>query len=1373
MTSKTQDEESIFKVACRIPSADARGDYLRQACGDDDELLTRLQKMLNLYLQDPGFLEGPVSSQTNTLELPGAAPSVGSQVGPFKLREQLGEGGMGVVYVAEQTEPVKRRVALKIIRSGLATKEVTARFETERQALAMMDHPNIARVFDGGATDTGQPYFVMELVQGLPITEYCDRKLLSTHARLQLLITVCEAVHHAHQKGIIHRDLKPTNVLVAEIDGKAVPKVIDFGVAKAVSDKLTQQTLYTNFAQMVGTPLYMSPEQASMGVIDVDTRSDVYSLGVLLYELLTSRTPFDSDTIKKAGFDEMRRIIREDEPRRPSTLVSTFDMKALSTAASDRGVDARQLSSMLRGELDWLVMKSLEKDRGRRYGSAIALAEDVDRFLTNQPITARPPSTAYRFKKFAQRNKARLVPATIAAAVLFIGLTFATFAVLSERAEKEKLLLDTARRLHVSQVRQAATAWGNYDYGTLNEYLRNAAPEDDAPDFRGWEWYFLQDQARQLFAGTPQEDVIQAAWRPHHDHIAVCIPKGSSFAVEFWKPESRTRLRELIVLPNPSPSTLRWSDDGARLAIGSWDGRVTIVDATTGRIVFQRQLSDGDETFDSLGAIDLSPNGDRLVTATTFGNIKIWNFAAGGETNSLLVPTTGTSEDDENEKGVTSIAFSPDGNHLAARLKFGRVVTWDLRNGRPLDYERTGRERLAIEWHPTDQTFVSTDSRHISVYKAGKEKAIHKFRQLDAKSICWIDENVLATGGSDHTIRLWDMSKKTEIRSLQVVSQPVDVCGASPDGRFLAVKTATIGKLKVIRLDELLGSRHATLSPTTNDKGWNLVKWSPDGRFIASGHNDWPRGSTIRIFDVQQRKFVVEHSMSPNPKIDWSPDSESLQVVDSTGRIHTLGVAEPYVKLTRFPPDESGYFERITFHTFSDSVVNLGRRLIALDKTTHDTETESNELCIFDYEGLEVLDKITIKRGRKSWSPDGKCLCVAKNPNVLIYNLQQQSVRKKEVLTANPSATIAWNPDSSEVALGMSNGATHILDVETFESRTLKGQHRGPVLALTWSPDGARLASAAADGMLRIWDSVAGDEMAALHLPLSNEDICRLDWSPNGQQVAVASRTGEIFLLDAPTMPLAKNEAPRLQKKDTEDISPIQAAIASLRSSTKQILIDDFSDGDDEGWTHVTPGIFTNSGLASYDASSGAYQLTTTAEVAEYETDGGFVAAFWDKSADPIYSNGLVRAKVRVDSAGCVASIAFRISRERGESGYLFVANSGTRYKGINFLFIRIKDGQTVHNAKLGPTDLKFGVGEEWWIEAGGVGDKLSMKVWREGDPEPAAPQLIVIDDTHSSGLFGVATYIKGGFPRPAQIHATFDDISFTPLGRVTKTSSE
>ena len=309
---------------------------------------------------------------------PSTSPSPrnpGVEIGPYKLLEQIGEGGMGLVFMARQQRPVKRNVALKVIKPGMDTKQVVARFEAERQALAVMEHPNIARVIDGGTTETGRPYFVMDLVRGLPITDYCDHHRFSTRQRLEIFVQVCQAVQHAHQKGIIHRDIKPSNVLVTTQDNTPVPKVIDFGIAKAVSGQLTDETLVTNFAQLVGTPLYMSPEQADMSSQDVDTRSDVYSLGVLLYELLTGTTPFDRDTVKNASFEELRRIIREEEPPRPSDRVSTLEAANLSTVSEQRSVDRRTLSQSLRGELDWIVMKALEKDRARRYESANELAK--------------------------------------------------------------------------------------------------------------------------------------------------------------------------------------------------------------------------------------------------------------------------------------------------------------------------------------------------------------------------------------------------------------------------------------------------------------------------------------------------------------------------------------------------------------------------------------------------------------------------------------------------------------------------------------------------------------------------------------------------------------------------------------------------------------------------------------------------------------------------------------------------------------------------------------------------------------------------------------------------------------------------------------
>ena len=444
-------EREIFVAAFQRTDPDKRASYLDEACGPDLGLRCRIENLLSFAEGAGNFLKEPPASPSRGVGTATINPGEGSPTadnesftsgnviaGRYKLVEVIGEGGMGVVYLAQQIEPVKRLVALKVIRAGMDSRQVIARFEAERQALALMDHPNIAKVLDAGTTgrpdsqsgpdgrfekpsyDAGRPYFVMELVKGVPITKFCDERKLTPRERLELFLPVCHAIQHAHQKGIIHRDLKPTNVLVALYDGQPVPKVIDFGVAKAAGLPLTEKTLVTGFGALVGTPEYMSPEQAQLNQLDIDTRSDIYGLGVLLYELLTGTTPLTRKRMKEAALLEILRVIREEEAQKPSTRLSTTD--ELPSIAANRGTEPARLSRLVRGELDWIVMKSLEKDRARRYDTAGEFAADVRRYLADEPVLACPPSSWYRFRKFARRKKGLLVATSLISLALVAGI---------------------------------------------------------------------------------------------------------------------------------------------------------------------------------------------------------------------------------------------------------------------------------------------------------------------------------------------------------------------------------------------------------------------------------------------------------------------------------------------------------------------------------------------------------------------------------------------------------------------------------------------------------------------------------------------------------------------------------------------------------------------------------------------------------------------------------------------------------------------------------------------------------------------------------------------------------------------------------------
>ncbi len=433
--------EEIFHAAVEIPDPVKRAEYLDRACAGDEKLRAEVDALLKWHGEAGEFLEIPALGPEVVHATSAPPEGPGTVIGRYKLLEQIGEGGMATVYMAEQEEPSRRRVALKIIKPGMDTKQVIARFEAERQALALMDHPNIAKVFEAGTTEAGRPYFVMELITGVSLTEYCDQNHLSTRDRLALFLQVCDAVQHAHQKGIIHRDLKPSNVMVTHHDGKPLPKVIDFGIAKATNQRLTEKTLFTRYAQIIGTPAYMSPEQAELSDLDIDTRSDIYSLGVLLYELLTGTTPFSEEELRKAGYVEMQRVIREQEPPKPSTKLSTLG-ETLTGIAKRRSSTPSLLKKAVRGDLDWIVMKSLEKDRTRRYGTVSTLLEDIQRHLRSEPVSAGPPGAWYRTTKFVRRHRTLLAASAAVAMTVVAGLVASvTMYVRAEHAQSETELV--------------------------------------------------------------------------------------------------------------------------------------------------------------------------------------------------------------------------------------------------------------------------------------------------------------------------------------------------------------------------------------------------------------------------------------------------------------------------------------------------------------------------------------------------------------------------------------------------------------------------------------------------------------------------------------------------------------------------------------------------------------------------------------------------------------------------------------------------------------------------------------------------------------------------------------------------------------------
>lgn len=995
----------------------------------------------------------PLSDDMTTKRLPPGFDRPPTRIGPYRILETIGEGGMGTVYLAEQEHPVRRRVALKVIKLGMDTKEVVARFEAERQALALMDHPNIAKVFDAGTTEQGRPYFVMEYVPGMRLTEYCDRHRLSNKERLGLFSQVCSAINHAHQKAVIHRDVKPSNVLVMIQDDKPVPKVIDFGVAKATSHKLTERTVFTEQGRLIGTPEYMSPEQAEMTGLDVDIRTDVYSLGVLLYELLTGTLPFDPKTLRALGYEAIQRTIREQEPQRPSTRITRLGRRATELAALRR-MSVAALRRQIRGELDWITLKAMEKDRTRRYGSVSELATDIQRYMQGDPVLAGPPRATYRLKKYVTKHKG---PVAATAAILAAIVVFGTVALWQGQVASER-----AARIRTQGILTAAAATQD---PLLKSLLILELPEEpETPE---------RLQIARDAAASPLPEFV---FREHEAGVSgiSTSPNGESVAtasldgtVRVWRADGTGKTKVFRAsagrsdYPEIRPQ-VDMSPDGARIAATWLDGSARIRDLRTG---MEMTLAPPDSHYLAVAlrvvqgvylSVRFSPDGTRLVTGSSDGTARIWDVQSGKELSVL----------DGHLAEVRHAGFSPDGRRVVTASSDGTARIWSTDGeGEPIVFEHDSRVLWASFSPDGTRIVTSCANKTARIWRAdggGNPLVLQGHEAPVMSAVFSPDGTQVLTGSADGTARMWRSDGLAEalVFSGHEFSALQAVFGG--DGQHIA--TASLdGTARVWRTETeplILRTRMGAV----------LMEFSPDSRRLLTVH---PYTSEIWDLEGKSNPILLERFDPPRPAqgfihvaTKYSHDGRWVLTLGCR-YCYGEGGGEPYAgPVYLWPADGTrgplifGSGTGVIWADVSDDGTRLAITFVDSTLRIYSTDDPSQPLSV-----RRVCDP-----GCVDISPDGQHIAVAcSDTTVRIYEMTDSG----HPVVLDCPEPLSWNmyfsPNGKQIVTGGQGNDLLLWSIDGIGEPQVLGGHTGLVFCSSFNSDGRILASGSADGTARIW----------------------------------------------------------------------------------------------------------------------------------------------------------------------------------------------------------------------------------------------------------------------------------------------------------------